>query len=318
MAEAPASEALAPAVHKMITRSPPGHIRDVLANCRHLAGSSSLPAELTARSCAEANEAALLVLPLGTEEGRHGVLCDFARLGSRGQREVPYLEPRSDMLFIVDQENQECISLKPKPQGHDIKAEMMKVNIESGTPFQQALQKEVDGYVAEHFPAGDGVACGSVYLNPGKEPGGNIELRVYISSQRARARGYWTGAWTSQWRIVFTPGQRSSAQLAGIVEFKTHYAEDGNVHFRRKATKVGKVAETSDCEAFASELVAEVARFEEDFHAHTEDICETYGAGALKAMRRVLPISKERFDWRPIRHSLVRDMKAAAGKEGGS
>mmetsp|Transcript_41404 Transcript_41404/g.128706 ORF Transcript_41404/g.128706 Transcript_41404/m.128706 type:complete len:317 (-) Transcript_41404:147-1097(-) len=312
MSETPVNEALLPVFQRLIGRSPPGQLCDVLAGCRQLAGASALPPELTVKACMQSNEASLLVLPLvGATDGRRGIVCDFARMGSRSLREVVYLDPRTDMVFSVDHERQECTDLRPKPQGSDIKAEMQKANIEAAKPFQEALQLELDRYVAGHFPAADGAACGCAYINPGKDSD-SVELRVYLSSQRARPQGYWAGTWTSQWRVVFAPGQRTAAKLGGIIEFRSSYSEDGNVQLRRKATRIGEVSQTADSQRFAFELVAAIARFEEDFHLNTEDTCETYGAGTLKAMRRLLPLAKERFDWRPIRHSLVRDMKAAS------
>eukprot|EP00418_Pyrodinium_bahamense_P051009 CAMPEP_0179179658 /NCGR_PEP_ID=MMETSP0796-20121207/88919_1 /TAXON_ID=73915 /ORGANISM="Pyrodinium bahamense, Strain pbaha01" /LENGTH=264 /DNA_ID=CAMNT_0020883327 /DNA_START=129 /DNA_END=923 /DNA_ORIENTATION=+ len=239
--------------------------------------------------------------------------------GKGAEKEVPYIDPRNNMIFVVDQELQECVSMRPKPPSTDIQAEMLGIDLEAAKPFQAALQRKLDCYLASHFPTSDGRdgrATGIVYTSHGKDIGGDIELRVIISSYRARPRGYWAGIWSSQWRIVFVPEQPEPAKLAGLIEFKTHYTEDGNVHFHRKAIKSAKVAETTDCEKFATELMAAIGRLEEEFHANTEEVCDSYGTGALKAMRRVLPLSKERFDWRPIRHALVRDMKAV-GKEGG-
>lgn len=220
------------------------------------------------------------------------------------------------MLFVVHQERQECMSVVQKPKAKDIKSEMEGIDLETAKPFQEAAQRELDRYLAAHFPPGNGLAAGIVYTSHGKDIGGDIELRVIISSRRSRPLGCWAGTWSSQWRVVFLPGQKEPAKLGGIIEFRTHYAEDGNVHFRRKATRLTKVAETTDCRKFAAKLLAAIGRCEEEFQLGTDELCESFGAGALKAMRRVLPLSKERFDWRPIRHALVRDMKVA-GKEGG-
>jgi len=316
MAEQPFKEEWSPIIHKFVTRTPPGHLADTIASCHRLAGASGLPAELVGRACSDHNEKGLLTVPLKGETGGYGIVCDFARQGSRTQREVPYLDPRSDMIFTVDQENQECVSMRPKPKATDIKAEMEGIDLETARPFQAAVQAELDAYLARHFPPSDGTAAGSVYVSHGKDIGGDIELRIVISSRRARPRGFWAGSWSSQWRILFVPEQQDPAKLAGIIEFKSHYAEDGNVHFRRKATKVAKVTETADYGQFATELLATIGRLESEFHEATEDVCESFGTGTLKAMRRALPLTKERFDWRPTRHALVRDMKAAE-KEGG-
>mmetsp|Transcript_87948 Transcript_87948/g.221896 ORF Transcript_87948/g.221896 Transcript_87948/m.221896 type:complete len:144 (+) Transcript_87948:669-1100(+) len=135
-----------------------------------------------------------------------------------------------------------------------------------------------------------------------------------LSSRRSRKQGQWGGNWCSQWRILFDPGQEKPADLGGVIEFKTHYSEDGNVHFRRKHIRKTKVYETTDPEKWAKEVVDAIRKIEDEFHNGTDDVCTGMGAGALKSLRRVLPLTKERFDWRPMRHALVQDMKSVEGK----
>lgn len=189
--------------------------------------------------------------------------------------------------------------------------------------FKLALEAELVPYVAERFPKPtssslqgcEGIGGFAVFIGKGQEVGsGDIELRIILSCRRARPRGHWSGMWGSQWRIMFVPEQKDPAQLGGIVEFKTHYAEDSNVHFRRKLVRKTKIVETTNPEKWAREVVAAIARIEDEFHGVTEDVSLGLGVGALKSLRRVLPLSKERFDWRPIRHALVRDMKSVEHK----
>mmetsp|Transcript_81031 Transcript_81031/g.156489 ORF Transcript_81031/g.156489 Transcript_81031/m.156489 type:complete len:320 (+) Transcript_81031:111-1070(+) len=312
----PWNDAWGPPVQKMIARSPPAHAADVVNQCRRLVGEVPMPQDLVNRAMSENNEKSLLVVPLNTGNGLQGIVCDFARHGgSRAHDQVPYLDPRLDMVFMVNQECQECVRVTEKPKSKDIKAEMEGIDLQKAKPFRQAAQRELDRYIAAHFPMADGNAAGCVLTSHGKDIDGDVELRIFISSHRARHQGHWAGYWTSQWRIIFVPGQQDPVKFGGIIEFKTHYGEDGNVHFRRKVTKMSKVSELKNTQEFAVQLVTEIGRLETEFHEATDDFCDTFGPEALKAIRRVLPISKERFDWRPIRHALVRDMKAA-GKEG--
>ncbi|CAE7877763.1 CAPZA1 [Symbiodinium sp. KB8] len=140
---------------------------------------------------------------------------------------------------------------------------------------------------------------------------------MIVAARRARPRGLWSGTWTSQWRTLFEPGQAEPVKMVGVLEFISHYAEDGNVHFRRRAESRSSVSETSDPAKFAVEVVKAIRREEDSFQESTEDQCDSLCDGTLRALRRTLPVSKERFDWRPSRHALVRDLKAA-GKDGGS
>lgn len=321
MSERPFDEQWAPLLSGLIARSPPGHLVDVVAGCKQLTR-APIPKELIGRACSDHNELHLLVLPLGPESpGTLGIVCESGRRGSRAQRLVPYLEPRSDHVFVVDQEQQECASVQNHVQKTDLMAEVEGIDDQLAAPFRKALQHELDVYVADRFPpatmtTGEGHSAGAAFNFKGKDVGGgDIELHIVVSSGRTRPRGFWAGSWGSTWRILFVAGQAEPAKLTGLVEFTAHYAEDGNVHFARRVRKTAVVKETEDPAKFASEVVAAIILLEDEAHEAAEDSCSSFGVGPLKSMRRVLPVSKQRFDWRPTRQALVRDMKNAT-KEG--
>jgi len=96
-----------------------------------------------------------------------------------------------------------------------------------------------------------------------------------------------------------------------MLEFSSHYAEDGNVHFTRRISKQAKVSELTSPDKFAQNVISVVAGVEDDFHRTSEEVCMGLGRGPVKALRKVLPVAKERFDWRPLRHQFVREIKEA-------
>jgi len=306
-----------PVVHNFILRSPPCQLQDILQWCKHLT-QANLPKELLGRACSDYNEKHMIAVRLiGMSEGQIGLVCEIGRQGSRAKPQVPYSDPRADLIFQVDQESQECISVKKKEISNDLAAEFTNIDLEEAQPYRESLQNALDRYVELHHPSriGDGIAAGAVYSFMGEEIGGDIELRFYVSARRARAKGQWAGKWTSQWRVIFTPGE-TPAKLVGIVEFQAFYSEDANINFYRKLTKQAKVAETTDPEKFAKEVVVAMGAIEDEFHKSTEELCVNFHHTSLKTMRRVLPITKEKFDWRPIRHALVKDMKNSSKVEG--
>eukprot|EP00929_Paragymnodinium_shiwhaense_P069054 TRINITY_DN34841_c0_g1_i1.p1 TRINITY_DN34841_c0_g1~~TRINITY_DN34841_c0_g1_i1.p1 ORF type:complete len:335 (-),score=90.57 TRINITY_DN34841_c0_g1_i1:140-1144(-) len=301
-------------LHALIMKSPPCQLGDVLASCQRLT-QSTFPKELIGRACSDYNEKALVVVRLlsPAPEGTIGLISEMGRQGSRSQRTVPYLDPRADLIFHVDQELQECVSVKKKVTTNDLAAEFTNIDYEEAKPFRTALENALDQYVKERYPGkvGEGIAGSAVYSSMGEDIGGDIEIRFFISSRRSRPKGMWAGQWTSQWRIVFTPDQEPPAKIVGLFEFASHYAEDGNVHFSRRISKQAKVTELSTAEGFAKDIVGVVAALEDDFHRTSEECCLGLGRGPIKALRKVFPVAKERFDWRPQRHQFVREIKEA-------
>merc|ERR1712194_72609 len=126
-----------------------------------------------------------------------------------------------------------CTGLKETDDRSDLANEFAGQDAKDAEPFKKALQRELDTYMAERYPppvygtmpASEGPAGGSVFSLRSKD--GQLDLRIMLSSRRSRPRGFWTGNWASQWRMLFARGQQEPAELAGIIELRTHYAEDG-------------------------------------------------------------------------------------------
>jgi len=306
-------------VQGFIQRSPPGHLPDVIAGSQQLVHPAVSPTELIWRSAAANNERNMLIVQNPEESVSQDpatllLVHETLRQGSRAQKLVPYKDPRSGKIFVIDHERQVCTKIFVEKQDNDLLAELKDVDHKVAAPFKEALQAELDSYIADRYAArggsSTGAATGTVQSSSGEEVGNDVELKVLISARRARPHGLWAGQWTSQWRIRLAPAQAEPAQLAGIIEFTTHYSEDGNVHFKRTDKPRLKIAETTDPEIFAQQVIKAIHNVEDKFHEETEVQCESYGDGVFKSLRRSMPVSKERFDWRPLRQAIVKDMKA--------
>lgn len=289
-----------PLVQDLVSRSPSYQLGSVVSNCRQLLAPVTVPPDFAAKLCREHNEAALLAVPLG-DLGSVGIVCEAGRT-----REGNYIDPRSGgRLFEVDHEAQECRKIVAAPDPWS--------GLDAAKPYRDAVEIELDAYLAGHFPqAGGAIAGGAAYLESSGSTPGSFTVRIAISSRQCRPRGYWAGTWASSWSVTFDPQGKGPVVVEGTICFATHYAEDGNVHFRRKVDRSESIACAADAASFGRDLVRAVRNAEEAFHSETDDLCSAFGGGSLKVMRRVLPLSKERFDWRPIRHALVRDMKDAS------
>eukprot|EP00930_Biecheleria_cincta_P035131 TRINITY_DN24196_c0_g1_i1.p1 TRINITY_DN24196_c0_g1~~TRINITY_DN24196_c0_g1_i1.p1 ORF type:complete len:331 (-),score=60.59 TRINITY_DN24196_c0_g1_i1:23-1015(-) len=304
-----------------IQRSPPGQLADVVACCRQLAHPGELPQDLVWRAAAAHNEKHCLILdpPQSTRNTSLLVAHEGIRSGSRAQQQVSYKDPRSGMLFSVDHEQQECTKMwTVQKKTDDLLSQMEGITNEAAEPFREALQTKLDAYIAERFvPRGRrgassdaGAAVGIVYKGRAGEAGGDsVELDIVISASRAKQRGLCAGSWSSQWRSTFIPGQEQPAKLLGLLEFNGHYAEDSNVLFKHAAKQQALINETQDPVKWAETVTNLIRSLEDGFHAAAESSCDHFGDGLLKSFRRALPVTKEKFDWRPIRHALVHDVR---------
>jgi hypothetical protein len=286
----------------IVQRSPPCQLSDVLKGCSILAQVRLLPKELTVSACREHNESLLLPVPLG-QDGSVGVVCAAARESQDGNTYTSL--QNGGCTFAFDHERQECTAVTPGLPSSATPAD--------AEPFRAAVERELSRYLAAHYPPRGGIAGCAVYASVGQDGNGFI-LRIVLASRHSRPRGCWAGLWMSQWTASWELQDARQPLLEGSILFMSHYTEDANLHFqRRHKARTSLPAHCSkDPEAFAKEMREAISATEADFHESTEATSVSMGAGPLKAMRRVLPLSKERFDWHPIRHSLVKDIKAAA------
>jgi len=309
-------------LYKFALKSPPCQLHDVLDACRQLT-QATLPAEFIGKTCTDYNEKNLLPMPLhGEADGAVGLCCLMGRDGVRrtGEKKASYVDPsRTELVFCIEQEKQSLLNvgIKEKCDVNVLTDELGAADLSMMAPFRDALQNKLNDYVAKTYQGrvGEGAAGASVYSNPPdglSDCANDIELMFYISVWRSRPKGHWSGMWSSKWSVEFKLGEKP--KLVGELQFSSHFAEDGNSSFTRKMSTRMVLPESIDedeSDEFAYAVMQVVSRIEHNFHQGTEDVCVDLNKGAFKTMRRVLPVTKERFDWRPIRHALVRDIKAA-------
>lgn len=80
-----------------------------------------------------------------------------------------------------------------------------------------------------------------------------------------------------------------------------HYFEDGNVQLNTEAMKAAFVsAESSRPEAMAEVAVKAIEDLEALYQSDLEDNYNNMDSTTFKALRRVLPITRNKVDWEKI------------------
>jgi len=290
---------------KWIMKAPPCQMLDVISGCRRLV-QQQIPKEVLLHACRDHNEATFA--PVQLSDGYVGIICPAARVGGilSPKGVASYCDPGHEgRTFEVDHERQECVSLS---LGCDMTGDSLLT--EFVEPYRLAVERVIDKYAEDFYPPRGGIATGECFSIGANSS--TIQLQMLLVSRFSRPKAYWSGVWNSVWNLTFTPGVDQSAVLDGYIDFSTHSSEDANMHFHRKQKIKVDIEIKADLAEFGDLVIGKIGAEEREFHEETEEICHTFGSTALKAMRRLLPMSKERFDWRPIRHALVKDMKSAA------
>jgi len=137
---------------------------------------------------------------------------------------------------------------------------------------------------------------GSVYVAP------DGQMAVVISFKNLNVANYWTGGWQSEWTVKL--GKKGSTKLEGRIRLNVHYYEDGNVQLNTTFNETGEV-EVSDPAGTATALINTIQTLENDFQLRLEKFYVQMHDTTFKNMRRFLPKTGTKFDWRSGVHRLA-------------
>ncbi|KAF1995360.1 F-actin-capping protein subunit alpha [Amniculicola lignicola CBS 123094] len=116
-------------------------------------------------------------------------------------------------------------------------------------------------------------------------------LAILTVASKYSPSNFWNGRWRSQY--IFTPG---SGTLVGFIRVDVHYYEDGNVRLLTDKTVEVKVGGS----AGASEIVRAIALAEKRYQEDLNKAFASLSEGAFKALRRQLPITRQKIEWEKI------------------
>jgi capping protein alpha len=260
--------------------SPPGEFMEVVTDVRGLLQNDSLLNASAPATFKKYNTSQMLQVksPAGNHEA---LITKFGEL-----RDNEYLDPRGRVILTFDH-------IQQKVTGHRPASSELDATVE---PFRRAIDDAARNYTEEHYQNGSA----AVY---GKSSGGQFEVIIAISSSKFNPNNFWNGRWRSTWIVTFKPG--GQATLKAKTQVNVHYYEDGNVQLATNWEKTSNVAADNDPEKFAAVLLKHIASTEQNYHTALENSYTTMGETTFKALRRVLPISRQKIDWQKIRHYKI-------------
>jgi len=256
--------------------APPGEFMEVVTDVRALLPNESLLNSTAHATFREFNTDQMV--QVNSPGNKHQVLITkHGEVGDNG-----YLDPRGKQVLIYDHIKQEVTGSR---HASDIDGEV--------EAFRSAFDQEAQRYTDEHYAPHGTV---TVY---GKKEGGQHHIIIATSSSKFNPHNFWNGRWRSVWTISYKPG--GQVQIQGTLRVNVHYYEDGNVQLNTQTTKNSTVAGSADPATLAREVVKAISKLDGNFHASLDTLYNTMGDTTFKALRRALPITKNKIDWHKIR-----------------
>ena len=192
------------------------------------------------------------------------------------------------------------------------------------------MQTALDAYIGSFYKSDDSAA--GAYARNGA-------LVVVISSEKPNLRSYWAGRWTSTWSVKWG----STVEVTGEIKIQAHYFEDGNIqlHTNRPITQTASLPAAGSEADVAKAIVKHIEvcisvyihltlynfiiyiylclllfilfqSVETATRAGLDEMYGTLNTDTLKAMRRTLPITRNKMEWNVNAVRMNKQTRAAA------
>jgi len=287
MTEGVTEEDLVQIANNFLLSSPPGEFLEVAIDVRALLPDDSILNATAPDTFREYNTEQMMQVksPHNTFEV---LICKPGEVG-----DGEYLDHRGKQVVLFDHIKQQVTGSRPIQAG-DITQEV--------EPLRAAVEEQALAYAAEYYPLGAAGVFGS------KEEG-KTTITICMSASKFQGASFNNGRWRATWVASLDKNQ---IKLTGSIKIHIHYYEDGNVQLNVDYNKTININAGSGNQQTATEIIKNISKAEGEFQAGMETSYNTMSENTFKALRRILPITRNKIDWERI-HKYRLGQEAVGG-----
>jgi len=247
-------------VSSFLKDSPPGEFNNVLKDCREIVKDDAMFEAIVPKCLHEYNTEQLTI----AMDGQNLVIISK----DTEQSENEFIDPITKKVVVFDHLSKTVTSSQP-----------MSESLPGNESLTNALQTELTKYAKEHYPRGHAIVM----------PKDDNCYMIIISAADFKTENFSMGKWRSEWTVK----TGSKPSCTGRIRVDVHYFEDANIQMHndceRKVT-----ADGGNEEKMAKNIISAIQTAEDQFHAELVKIFDTLSENCLKALRRQLPISRQK------------------------
>jgi len=284
MSDGPTAEQKLQIAQYFVMSSPTGELNDVVKDVTKLVQDpATLTEEVLTRIMREYNHEQMAFAAVPGKADTMGMVSTYG-LTADGK----YYNPQLNLTLTFDHKQQKFTG------SGDGKA----VGDAAVNKYRAATQKALDGYIDSTYKAGK--VCAVVYVVDNR-------LAICVSAKNVHLGNFWTGGWRS---CYFVDAKVGSVDLKGTIKVGVHYFEDGNVQLHANIDQAAKLNITAKEDESGAAIVAAIAKIENDFHAHLEEMYVKMHTTTFKAMRRFYTYQREPMKWNVAAHQMAAEVQA--------
>jgi capping protein alpha len=261
--------------NNFLLNSPPGEFLEVAIDVRTLLKDETILNASAPDTFREYNTEQMMSVK--APQDHQVLICTAGEVG-----DGEYIDHKGKQIILFDHIRQQVTGTRPL-NAADVTAE--------AEPLRAALDNQLSGYITEYFPLGAAGVYG------GKDDAGKTTVTACISAARFQGANFNNGRWRSTW-VATVDGR--TIKLNATIKLHIHYYEDGNVQLNTDFNKILNVTGGAAPAATAGEILKVIQKTEAEFQAALELSYESMSTNTFKALRRALPITKNKIDWEKI------------------
>jgi len=268
-----------------VTVAPHGEVQDLLKDLRKICDKNITNDAWVVDVMTEYNKKRFVVCQ---GDSTKIICCPQGEVGAN-----KYLSPDKKLICEIDPLKQKITSEK---DGSSI---AVSGEIES---YRVAIAKQLKEYLSNHYedgtnnPNSTARGAGVVYASA------EGQIAIVLAFTNINTNNYWTGGWQSEW--TFNVSEQKTVQMEGRIRLNVHYYEDGNVQLNSTFNEKSEV-DISNVETTAKAVINTVQTLETDFQQRLEKFYVQMHDSTFKSMRRMLPKTTSKMDWRLATHALA-------------
>lgn len=117
---------------------------------------------------------------------------------------------------------------------------------------------------------------------------------IHHVGNRFNLSNFWSGRWRASYHLDPTS---SPPTLTSSLSVQVHYFENGNVQLNAAKPRTFHLSGSGDAEKLAKEVVGVIGAHEDAWQKGLETTYDELAERAFKALRRQLPLTRQKVDW---------------------
>jgi len=175
---------------------------------------------------------------------------------------------------------------------------------DNSNDFGKELKRSLKNYLEKHYSS-KGVE--SDFFMKASDDGSTYDIILY--AERIKLKQYHAGSWVARYTIVNS--DNSITTVNGTVKIHAHSFENGNVQIKSETELPTAAIENTNSSDLVEGIVTQIQKWDEEcvlqpLHGVYQDM----STDIMKKMRRVMPVTRTRFDWNVEGHRFVKAVGA--------